>query len=167
MIIKSESFRDLLLRGTRLLKAGKHSKALPLLERAYERNPQDVDAALNLSGAYILSGAFTEAISVLEDLREQAPENPMVWTNLGAAYLGNPVLATDEQQRKAIKAFRQAYKLDAETPNVAYNTGLIYRDRQEKDEAVKWFRRALETNPDDEDARKILQRLLKEEDQLK
>ena len=163
MIIKSESYRDLLLRGTRLLKAGKHSRALPLLERAHERNPQDVDAALNLSGAYILSGEFEEAISVLENLRERAPENPMVWTNLGAAYLGNPVLATDEQQRKAIEAFQQAYELDAETPNVAYNTGLIYRDRQERDKAIEWFRRALEANPDDKDARKILQRLRQEE----
>lgn len=148
-----------------MLKAGKHSQALPLLERAYERDPQDLDAALNLSGAYILSGDFKEAISVLEDLREQAPENPMVWTNLGAAYLGNPVLATDEQQREAIEAFRQAYELDPEAPSVAYNTGLIYRDRQEQEKAVKWFRRALEANPDDDDARRILQRLLDEEDQ--
>lgn len=165
MTIKSESFRDLLLRGTRLLKAAKHTRALPLLKRAYELDPGHPDAALNLGGAYILSGSFREAVSVLEKLRDEDPKNPMVWTNLGAAYLGNPVLATEEQQRKAVKAFRRAYRLDARTPNVAYNIGLIYRDRRDYDKAVKWFRRALEADPDDEDARRILRRLLDQEEE--
>jgi tetratricopeptide (TPR) repeat protein len=88
-----------------------------------------------------------------------------VWTNLGAAYLGNPVLATDEQQRKAIGAFRQAYELDPRTPSVAYNIGLIYRDRKALAKALKWFRRALEADPHDRDARNILQRLLREGDE--
>jgi len=71
----------------------------------------------------------------------------MVWTNLGAAYLGNPILAKDEDQQRAIAAFKQALKLNPTAPNVAYNLGLIHRDRQEKDEALYWFRQAVKTNP--------------------
>jgi tetratricopeptide (TPR) repeat protein len=86
----------------------------------------------------------------------------MIWTNLGAAYLGNPVLATDAQQQQAIAAFEQALALNPAAPSVAYNIGLIYRDRQENEQAIHWFRRAVQTNPRDKDARRILKRLLNE-----
>jgi hypothetical protein len=42
---------------------------------------------------------------------------------------------------------------------VAYNLGLIYRDRNDPDRAIHWFTRALQVNPLDNDARRILQRL--------
>ncbi|MFW6182525.1 MAG: tetratricopeptide repeat protein [Chloroflexota bacterium] len=161
---KQETFRQLLLQGTRLLKQGRSQKALPLLERAHEIRPQNADAMLNLSGAYILSGQFKKAIPILEDLREHEPRNAMVWTNLGAAYLGNPVLATDQQQRDAVAAFERALELDPDAPSVAYNIGLIYRDRKERAEAIRWFQRALDTNPKDRHAQNILEKLLAEEE---
>ena len=83
------------------------------------------------------------------------------WTNLAAAYLGNPVLATLEQQDLAITAFERALECDPATPNVAYNIGLIYRDRDDRDRAIYWFTRALQADPLDRDARRILERLQK------
>lgn len=156
---EQDRFRSLLVKGTRLLRQGKAAKALPLLERAYAMEPENFDAALNLGGALVMHGHFSKAIPVLERLRDREPDNAMVWTNLGAAYLGNPVLATDDAQDKAIEAFRQAITLDPEAPSVAYNLGLIYRDRQENDEAIRWFRKALDTDPADRHARAILKRL--------
>ncbi|HSM59063.1 MAG TPA: tetratricopeptide repeat protein [Candidatus Sulfomarinibacteraceae bacterium] len=161
---EQETFRQLLLQGTRLLKQGRSKKALPLLQRAHEIKPQNPDAALNLSGAYILSGQFKKAIPILEGLREQEPRNAMVWTNLGAAYLGNPVLATDDQQQEAVAAFERALELDPDAPSVAYNIGLIFRDRQDRAKAIRWFRRAVETNPQDRHAQNILEKLLAEEE---
>lgn len=152
-------FKQLLRKGTRLLKQGKASEAVPLLERAREMKEADPDALLNLSGAYIMAGRFKEAIPILEHLREQEPENPMVWTNLGAAYLGNPVLATEEQQMRAVDAFKQALALEPSAPSVAYNIGLIYRDRQEPNKAIRWFRKAVRANPQDRHARSLLRRL--------
>ncbi|NIP52669.1 MAG: tetratricopeptide repeat protein, partial [Aliifodinibius sp.] len=90
---------------------------------------------------------FRKAVPILETLSEYEPDNAMVWTNLGAAYLGNPVLAMDKQQLKAIAAFEQALEIDPIAPNVAYNIGLIYRDRQEHEEAIYWFRQAIKANP--------------------
>ena len=81
------------------------------------------------------------------------------WTNLGAAYLGNPVLATAEQQDKAIAAFERALECDPVAPHVAYNLGLIYRDRNDRDRAIHWFTRALQADPLDRDARRILEKL--------
>ena len=133
------------------LHQGQINKAVQSLERAHQLKRENVDVALNLGGAYILAKQFAKAIAILEPLSEQEPHNPMVWTNLGAAYLGNPVLAKDEDHHRAITAFKQAIQLDSTTPNVAYNLGLIYRDRKEIEEALHWFRQAVETNPNDGD----------------
>jgi tetratricopeptide (TPR) repeat protein len=82
-----------------------------------------------------------------------------LWINLGAAYLGNPILATDEQQLKAISAFQRALQIDPFAPSAAYNIGLIYIDRQERDKAIAAFRLAAKSDPGDMDAKRLLARL--------
>ena len=150
-----------LKQGTRALQQGKHDDAVALLEEAYTLDPQDIDVRLNLSGAYILTKKFKKAISLLETLREDQPTNPMIWTNLAAAYLGNPILAQDADQQKAINAFQQALAHDPDAPNVAYNIGLIYRQRKEYEEALTWFQQAVQTNPEDRDAHYYIEVLTK------
>lgn len=149
--------------GARYLQEGKTAEALSVLEEAHASDPQDYDVALNLSASYILSGSFRKALPILEDLRRRYPDRPQIWINLGAAYLGNPVLAGDEQQQQALVAFKHALSLDPGAVSVAYNIGLIYRDRRERDEAAYWFRQAIEHHPGDQHARNQLQRLLQEE----
>jgi tetratricopeptide (TPR) repeat protein len=133
--------------------------AIRSLERAHRLEPGHVDAALNLAAAYILSKQFSKALEILEPLVAQDPTNPMVWTNLGAARLGNPVTATEQDQRQAIEAFQRAHELNPATPHVAYNLGLIFRDRGEKERALHWLRRALQANPADRDAEALIRRL--------
>ena len=158
--VDEQDFAALLREGTALLRSGKVNDAVDLLGRAYALQPDNVDAALNLSGALILAKKFRRAVEVLEPLRDLAPNNPMIWVNLGAAYLGNPVLAMDKHQRQAISAFERALELDPRAPSVAYNIGLIYRDRNEPREAEAWFRQALETNPQDMDALTLLGKMI-------
>lgn len=156
---QERSFATLLREGTALLRSGRVAEAVELLQRAHDLRPDDVDARLNLGGALILANKFSTAVTVLEPLRELDGENPMVWTNLGAAYLGNPMLARDEDQKKAIAAFVTALMLDPRAPSVAYNLGLIYRDRRDPESAAGWFRRAVQDNPNDQDARQLLARM--------
>ncbi len=154
-----QKFEALFRRGSQLLHRGKVNEAVSVLQDAHSLKPEHFDASLNLSGAYILTKKFKQAVTLLETLRKRAPENAMVWTNLGAAYLGNPILARDEDQLQAIAAFEEALAIDPHAPNVAYNIGLIYRDRREYDMAIAWFRRALQTNPKDRDARNLIEKL--------
>ncbi|PID85947.1 MAG: hypothetical protein CSB13_05435 [Chloroflexi bacterium] len=149
----------LLKRGTQLLQRGQAQEATAVLEKAQQLDDTNPDVALNLSGAYILTKKFKPAVALLEPLSEQEPDNAMVWTNLGAAYLGNPILARDEEHKKAIAAFEKAFKINPAAPNVAYNLGLIYRDRQEHERAIHWFEKAIQANPTDRDARNIKARL--------
>jgi tetratricopeptide (TPR) repeat protein len=146
-------------RGAALLQGGDAEKALPLLRRAHELLTDDVAIAINLAGAYILQGKHGDAIPILERALAHEPENEMLWTNLGAAYLGNPILATDEQQQAAIAAFERAIEINPAAPNVHYNLGLIHRDRGEIEQAVHRFSQAIQANPNDRDARRVLQKL--------
>jgi predicted Zn-dependent protease len=154
-----QSFREELNRGARLLGQGKAEQAQAVFECLSKVRPDDLAVAINLGGAYILSQQFAHAIPVLEAVVKREPHDAMVWTNLGAAYLGNPVLATAEQQDKAIAAFERALECDPAAPHVAYNLGLIYRDRNDHDRAIHWFTRAVQANPLDGDARRSLERL--------
>lgn len=156
-----ETFLRELNKGARLLSEKRIGPAQEILERLHELRPDHAAVAINLGGVYILSGQFKRAVPVLEAVAESEPHNPMAWTNLAAAYLGNPVLATLEQQDRAIAAFERALECDPATPNVAYNIGLIYRDRDDRDRAIYWFTRALQADPLDRDARRILERLQK------
>jgi len=159
--MKKDRSRDLHRKGTEYLHKGDVQRALPLLEKAYRIYPEELDVGINLSSAYILSYRFKLAIQVLIPLSELYPQNAKVWINLGAAYLGNPVLAKDEDQQKAISAFKTSLANDPVSPSVAYNIGLIYRDRKEYNEALGWFKKAIRDNPSDHDARKLLDRMRK------
>ena len=156
---KDKPLLNLFRLGTEALHGGDLERATQLLERAHQLDKNHVDAALNLGAAYVLAKNFSMALTVLEPLSEREPDNAMVWTNLGAARLGNPVLARDKDQRRAIAAFERAIDLDPVAPSVAYNLGLIYRDRQDIDMALHWFRRAVQSNPFDRDARRLIERL--------
>ncbi len=135
------------------MQAGQAEEARKLLEQAHRLNPEQTEVTLNLAGAYILTKRYPLAVSLLEALSQREPDNPMVWTNLGAAYLGNPVLAKDQHHERAIAAFKKAYDLNPRTPHIAYNLGLIYRDRREVESALHWFQQALLADPNDKDAR--------------
>lgn len=89
----------------------------------------------------------------------------MIWINLGAAYLGNPILADDAQQRAALAAFERAAEINPVAHSVHYNMGLIYRDRGEIVQAIRCFERAVQANPLDQDARRVLARLQAQNEQ--
>lgn len=145
--------------GAKLLAQGQATDALECLEQAYRLDAGSVPVCINLGGAYIMCGRYKKAIPILEAARDAEPGNDMIWTNLGAAYLGNPLLATAEQQRRAIDAFEKALQINPAAPNIHYNLGLIFVDRGDRELAVAAFRRAVEVNTSDRDARQWLGKL--------
>ena len=147
-----ERILRLVRRAGRRLKEGQIGKAIELLQEALTQAPDDFDALLTMSAAKILMKKFREAVEILEPLTSGHADNPVVWSNLGAAYLGNPVLAKESSQLKAIAAFTHALEIDPIFPHAAYNIGLIHKDRREYEVALSWFEAALQTNPNDHDA---------------
>jgi Flp pilus assembly protein TadD len=145
--------------GASYLRQGKPEKALSPLRQAIEILPDDPSIMLNLGGAYILLGRYIEAEAVLSRAAEIAPDNPLIWSNLGAAVLRLNLGTEDECQRRAIAAFRRALELDATAPSVAYNLALVYREREEWEEAARCFQLAIEANPADRDARSLYEKM--------
>ena len=145
--------------GARLLAAKRPGEAAEVLNEAWELDPQNVAAAINLGGAYILQGRHERAIPTLEAATRLEPDNPMIWTNLAAAYLGKLPFATQERQDQAIAAFERALAVNPRTPQVHYNLGLIFLERDDPARAAACFRDALDTDPTDRDAQHWLDQI--------
>ena len=150
-----EQFQQHMRQAAALLSGGNGHDAIPLLERCYQHQPDDVNVLTNLGGAYILAGKHRYAVPVLEKATELAPNNPAVWSNLAAAYLGKLVTSTNSKQERALAAYGRVIEIDASYPNVHYNVGLIHVDRREWDAAYNAFTRAIESNPHDQDAHRM------------
>lgn len=130
-----------------------------MLAEAWALDSRNAAIAINLGGAYILQGKHDRAVPVLEAASRLEPDNPMVWANLAAAYLGKLPFATEERQDQAIAAYERALALDARAAHVHYNLGLIYVERNDLLRASAHFHRALETDPTDRDARSWLEKI--------
>jgi superkiller protein 3 len=157
--MSEEQFRRQMSQAAYLLSRGKGKDAIPLLERCYELYPDEVDVLTNLGGAYVLAEKHRRAIPLLEKATTLDPQNPAVWSNLAAAYLGKLVTSTRDRQEQALAAYRRVIEIEPDYPNVHYNMGLIYIDRRAWDEAHQAFTRAIESNPYDQDAHRMRQRV--------
>ena len=155
-----ETVSRLVTEGARLLANKRPAEALARLTQALDLDPDNVAANINLGGAYILQGKHDRAVPALEKAAELDPSNAMVWSNLAAAYLGKLPFATRERQDKAIRAYERALELDPSAPHVHYNMGLIYLERKDTLRAAAHFSGALQTDPNDRDARFWLDKLL-------
>ena len=62
-------------RGTELLQKQQPEQALGLLQQAHKLDPENRDLTLNLSGAYILTRKFKQAVPLLEKLLEDISFN--------------------------------------------------------------------------------------------
>lgn len=149
----------LLNEAAHLLHQHRPGEAATRLEEARLLAPENVTLAINLGGAYIMQGKHRLAVPILEAASRLEPDNAMIWTNLAAAYLGRLEFSTRDVQDKAIGAFEQALQIDPLAPNINYNLGLIYRERNDIERACAHFARAMEVNPEDRDARSWFQRL--------
>ena len=156
---RDERVRRLVGEGARLLAAKRLGEAIPLLTEAWELEPQNVAAAINLGGAYILQGKHDRAVPYLEEAARLDADNVAVWTNLAAAYLGKLPFASVQMQDKAIEAYERALALDPRAPNVHYNLGLIFLERNDPLRASAHFYGALETDPGDRDAQLWLSKI--------
>lgn len=155
---RDENYKESL----RHLHEGRAMPAVSLLEPLYEANPQDIEVALHLGGAYVLLGWYDEAKGVLEALVKVDPENANVWVNLAAARLGPLEGSTPEQQDAAIAAYEQALAVQPDTANVHYMLGLIYRTRADNNRATAHFTRAMEQDPEDRDTQMMLRAIARD-----
>ena len=84
---------------------------------------------------------FAEALGAFKHAADLDSNHPVVWNNLGTAYL------TVDKPMKAESAFRRAIKLDPNYAMAHYNLGAVRDARLDYDGAIASYARAFELDP--------------------
>ena len=84
---------------------------------------------------------FPEAVKAFEAAANADPKHPVVWNNLGTAYLGI------DKQGRALHAFNKAIDLDPNYALAHYNIGAVKDAVLDYDAAIASYARAIELDP--------------------
>lgn len=127
--------------GIDFLKQGDFDKGIGMLRQALQRQPDDVDALLNLGMALSDRGELDEAVQLLQRLVHLAPADARGWVALGVVH------ARCKRSAEALQAFRKAVEL---APNDGYarmNLGATLSQSGDLEEAVEHLRKAADLLP--------------------
>lgn len=67
------------LQGECLLESGQADKALPILQRAYDESPNNIDCMLSLANGQRATGDFASSLALIEKVEKLQPNNPWVF----------------------------------------------------------------------------------------
>lgn len=87
--------------GDYLVRTGRSGEAIAWLKQAIERDPDNIDAHLNLGVASCDMGLFAEALAALNFVVAKKPDDELAWNNLATVYArqGDFVKAVEMYQR--------------------------------------------------------------------
>ncbi|MDX9714665.1 MAG: tetratricopeptide repeat protein [Dissulfurispiraceae bacterium] len=92
--------------GEMLLAKNDNEKALDMLLKAHQKNPQDIKIMFSLADAYRKTDKAQEALNVYENMLRIAPNNAAIHYNMGKAYIEMGV------KNKAIQSMKKAWELN-------------------------------------------------------
>lgn len=151
--VRSGPFDDL-TQGRDLLRRGRHSEAIALLERAATAKPDLIQAHVNLVAAYAANGDVALAEAAFVRAHALSPELPELHYNLGVLRLAQGAVGD------AIDAFREALAGNPLYADAHNNLAYALARRGDVDEAVAHLQKALDVVPTHRDAHFNLARLL-------
>jgi len=143
-----------------LLKKGRSSEAIRILQQAEARNPKDAEVLMELAAIYSLLGLPAMAVEYERRAAKIDGSLPEVWTAMGAD------LRRMGDLSRSAGAYRRALELDPKLATAAYNLARVAAQQGERREASDALKRALALKPDlAEEARReeALARLLDDE----
>ncbi|QIN78270.1 tetratricopeptide repeat protein [Rubrobacter marinus] len=140
------------------------------IERAraeLEENPEDPRVIRRLAGLYLQNGQTSEAVRVLEEGREAAPNDPAIPLVLGQAYDQQAQALTDAGEREATYAKAgEAYVAAAEIEENERRdaqafllAGAAYEQAGDKGRAIQYWNEYLEIEPEGEQADAVKERI--------
>ncbi|MBV9864244.1 MAG: tetratricopeptide repeat protein [Abitibacteriaceae bacterium] len=130
-----------------LINTNRKKEAVKYLRDATKLDPQNADAFLHLGDIFIQMARWGEAQEALSRYVALRPNDALGWYNLGVAY--DFAAKFDD----ALRAYGEAERLKPDDPAVKNNIGRIYYKRNNLAEAIAQCRKALEIDPNFNDAR--------------
>ncbi|HYS71387.1 MAG TPA: tetratricopeptide repeat protein [Thermoplasmata archaeon] len=132
-----------------LLKKGRSSDAIRILQQAEARNPKDPEVLMELAGIYSLLEMPAMAVEYERRATKVDASLPEVWNAMGAD------LHRMGDLTRSAGAYRRALELDPKLATAAYNLARVAAQRGERKEASDALKHAITLRPDlAEDARR-------------
>ena len=135
---------DLLYKlGIYQLAAGDKDQAVYLLRRHLTIRPKDGDALFYLAQAYHLKGQDDLALKSIRECVKVEPDNAQVWQKYGE------LLCSSGDNEAGLRSLLKAQQLDSALERIDFDVGVAHYHRMDFPNAVKYFVKAAEKQPDD------------------
>ena len=135
-------------------KAGKYRKGIRLMEEELEKNPDNVDA-LNYIG-YTLADYgedLDKALAMTQKALELRPNDGYITDSVGW------VLYRLGRVEEAVEMLEKAVEIVQDEPVILEHLGDVYLDAERKDEALRTYIRARESNPEPDQVDRLLKKI--------
>ena len=127
------------------------------------QNPKDPDAITDLAGLYAQNGQYDEAVKVLQDGREKAPNNADIPALLGAVYsqqaAGVEPKEQEELYARAGDSFATAAEKEGQDEDLYLQAGQSYDQAGEPAEAIKYYNGYLDLEPEGQESEAVKDRI--------
>ncbi len=145
-----------------LHKSGRIPEALGAYRQTLRLDPHKLEALNNLGGLYEMQGRLQEARSLLQDALRLDPRRPSLHNNLGNVYLKEGKIEEAIVQYQKVLEYAPSY--DEPSSNLAptySNLGVCHYRRGRPQEAIRFWRLAIQADPEYREAKNWLERALK------
>ncbi|MEN3044934.1 MAG: tetratricopeptide repeat protein [Candidatus Hydrothermales bacterium] len=131
-------------KGWNEIAKGNYDEAIRILENVREKSPDNVKVLNLLGWAYVQAGRFDDAFPLYIKVLQIEPRNTMAMKDIGYICYKKGIYG------EAIEHLAKVIRIDnnpTATLYALYYLGLIYLDREMYDDAVSFFKKALERGP--------------------
>lgn len=139
--IETKDIRYFIDVGKYYYNKGEHLKAEEMFKNALAIDPDNNEAAVNLTMIYRVLGRYNEALAMLKKISKIDPEDPGIYVELIKCYtgIGDYYSAKD--------TFKKAVRLNKNTSEAYFALGWSYVKREKYDKAGLLYRKAIEIDP--------------------
>jgi GWxTD domain-containing protein len=141
--------------GTQHLNKGDMDQALQELSKAYEKEPETLDYALDYSRALLISKEFKKVRDILSPFVDTKDLNFDLFYYLGEAS------KEISQYEEAIYYYQNALSYRGNVVEILNSIGTCYLELDNKGEALRAWEKSLETNPEQEEIKARVEELKK------
>lgn len=132
-------------------------------KKELDQNPNDPRAIKTLAALYVQNNQTNEAVQVLQQGREAAPNDEEIALLLGQTYAQQAQSAQGEEQEKifakAGEAFAAAGEIEPKNEEAFYFAGQAYDQAGQPGEAIDYWNTYLELEPDGPESKQVEERI--------
>ena len=130
-----------------------HKKALSLLKKIIEKDPEDHNAIWQIWEIYLVTWDFETSELLIEKAINLKPNNPKYYISMVE------IMYNTDRKKDAVAVMEKIVKLRPTNANYIMTLAELYDEIQDFDNAKKYYFRVLEQEPNNEKAKRKIQEL--------